>query len=71
MSVEAFYIATRKLLHNHKLRERMAMESIIWAQNFSWDASADDFYDVFHKMIIKQDNEFNRATRLERANVRV
>jgi glycosyltransferase involved in cell wall biosynthesis len=40
MSVEAFYIATRKLLHNHKLRERMAMESIIWAQNFSWDASA-------------------------------
>jgi cellulose synthase/poly-beta-1,6-N-acetylglucosamine synthase-like glycosyltransferase/glycosyltransferase involved in cell wall biosynthesis/O-antigen/teichoic acid export membrane protein len=71
MSVEAFYIATRKLLHNHKLRERMAMESIIWAQNFSWDASADDFYDVFHKMIIKQDNEFNKATRLERANVRV
>jgi len=70
-SVPAFTEAIKSLLQDTKTRERMGLESIIWAQRFSWDASADEFYDVFHKMIIKTNPATQTVPSLRKVNARI
>lgn len=69
-SVAAFTEGILSLLENKGIRDRMALESIVWAQRFSWDASADEFYDMFHKML-KSNPGTQVAPSLKKVNARI
>ena len=69
-NIHAFTSAIDNLLSNSKMRENMGIEARKWANNFSWDTSADSFYSLFSNLINRSHIPLRlRASR--RANIRL